>query len=333
MRLGLTRVLSILVLLGGAAAAVLWVDYRTHMHGSLAVEEAQRLVVAPGSSVQRVARQLHAMGALERPRYFVAAARLGDKAHRLQAGEYALEPGLSPAQLLQRMVDGRVVLYPFTIVEGWHFGQLMQAIRNQEFLEQTLPHDAEAIMAALGAAGEHPEGRFLPDTYLAPRGTSDLDLLRRAFRAMEVYLEEQWAQRSAGLPIDTPYQALILASIIERETGQVHERHKVAGVFTRRLQLNMRLQTDPTVIYGLGDDYTGRLRRRDLDTDTPYNTYTRHGLPPTPIAMPGRAAIHAALHPEEGEYLYFVSRGDRSHHFSATLQEHNRAVRKYILGR
>jgi UPF0755 protein len=220
-----------------------------------------------------------------------------------------------------------------TLVEGWNFREVLEAVREHPVIVDTLPAEATAsdVMALLGHPDEHPEGRFFPDTYLFPRDTTDVQFLMRAFERMETILEDEWEQRAAELPLKDPYEALILASIIEKETGRADERTEIAGVFIRRLRKGMLLQTDPTVIYGLGDSFDGNLRRRDLEADNPYNTYRRAGLTPTPIAMPGRDAIHAALHPADGDALYFVAKGDGSHQFSATLGEHNRAVRRYQL--
>jgi UPF0755 protein len=257
-------------------------------------------------------------------------ARRMDAAGRLKVGEYALDPGLTPRELLQRMRDGRVIHYRVTLVEGWTFRQLRTALAAAEPLEhETGDMDDAAVMAALGHPGQHPEGRFLPETYLYQRGDSDLDILRRAHAAMEEALAQAWASRAQDLPLKSPDEALVLASIVEKETGKAHERPQIAGVFVRRLRKGMLLQTDPTVIYGLGSGYDGNIRRRDLTTDTPYNTYTRPGLPPTPIAMPGRAALQAAVNPAPGDALYFVARNDGSHIFSATYAEHSAAVDCY----
>jgi UPF0755 protein len=266
------------------------------------------------------------------PIYLEAYARLNGLATRLQAGEYALTPGLTPPALLERIVAGQVIQYPLTVVEGWTFRQLRQALAAHPKLVQTLAglSDAE-IMTRLGRPGDHPEGRFLPDTYHFPAGFTDAAFLRRALTAMDQRLADLWKRRSPAAPLQEPYQALILASIIEKETGMAAERAEIAGVFARRLRQGMRLQTDPTVIYGLGEAFDGNLRRRDLETDTPYNTYTRAGLPPTPIALPGLAALEAAVNPADGDTLYFVADGEGGHVFSRTLEEHNRAVRRYQL--
>jgi len=253
---------------------------------------------------------------------------------RLQVGEYAIAHGITPRQLLTKLERGQVIQYRFTIVEGWNFRELRAALAREETLEQAgADMDDATLMATLDRPGQHPEGRFLPETYNFTRGMSDLQLLRRAMLAMDKALEDAWARRAESIPLETPEQLLIMASIIEKETGKASEREEISGVFARRLRIGMRLQTDPTVIYGMGSAYDGNIRRRDLTTDTPYNTYTRGGLPPTPIAMPGRAALLAAGNPADGNTLYFVSRGDGSHVFSATLAEHNRAVACYQLNR
>ncbi len=263
-----------------------------------------------------------------------AYARWHGLAGRIQAGEYAVQSGQSATELIRAMADGAVIQHALTIIEGWRYTTLWEAIRAHPALTHTLAGDAppKRVMTAIGRGDLAAEGRFLPETYHFPRGTTDVALLRRANRALEATLASAWANRADNLPLKNPAEALILASIIEKETGLATERAQIAGVFTRRLEKGMRLQTDPTVIYGLGEAFDGDLRRGDLRTDTPYNTYTRHGLPPTPIAMAGEQAITAALNPAAGDSLYFVSRGDGSHVFSATLDAHNAAVRRYQLG-
>lgn len=251
---------------------------------------------------------------------------------RLHAGEYALPPGITPRRLLQDMADGKVLQHDFTIVDGWTFHQMLALLqRAPELKHDTVGMSDATIMQRLGAPGQSPEGWFLPETYAYVKGDSDLDVLRRAYRAMKKTLAEQWSQRAQGLPLATPYDALILASIVEKETGRADERARVAGVFVRRLEKHMLLQTDPSVIYGMGANYHGDIRKVDLTTDTPYNTYMHPGLPPTPIALPGKPAIQAALHPASGSALYFVARGDGTHVFSDTLQEQNRNVDCYQL--
>lgn len=293
---------------------------------------AQEIVynIEAGTTLRQLAYDLHQRGIVEYPRLFILLGRQLDAARRLQAGEYRLTAGMTPRTLLQRLVEGKVVQHAVTLVEGQTFRETLQRIQSHPLIEATLAGlDDAQIMRRLGHPGEHPEGRFLPDTYHFTRGTTDLELLARAYDAMANTLEAAWQGRAADLPLETPAQALILASIVEKETGLIAERPVIAGVFIRRLRRGMRLQTDPTVIYGLGERFDGNLRRRDLQADSPYNTYTRAGLPPTPIAMPGAAAIEAVLHPAPGESLYFVARGDGSHYFSATLEEHNLAVNKY----
>ena len=311
-------------------------EYKVFTETPLALKEPLLLEVKPGASVAALARNLRGHGLLNEPRYFTLLARISGQGRKIKAGEYRLEPGLTPADLLALLVAGRSVEYSITLVEGWSFRQMMAAIHAHDLLTHTLSElDDAAIMNRLGRPGEHPEGRFFPDTYRFPRGETDLSLLKRAYERTESVLAEEWERREEGLPLKDPYEALILASIVEKETGQAAERPEIAGVFTRRLRKGMLLQTDPTVIYGMGESFDGNIRRKDLRTDTPYNTYTRKGLPPTPIAMPGREAIHAALHPADGKTLYFVAKGDGSgeHYFSATLKEHNWAVRKYQLKR
>jgi UPF0755 protein len=254
-------------------------------------------------------------------------------AGKLQVGEYALDPGTTPRQLLLRMRQGKVISHRFTIVEGWSLRELRAALaRAQPLGHETAQLDDAALMEALGRPGLHPEGRFLPETYVYTRGDSDLDVLARARAAMDKALDAAWESRVPDLPLRSKEEALALASIVEKETGVAEERPQIAGVFVRRLKLGMKLQTDPTVIYGMGERYAGNIRRADLLADTPYNTYTRAGLPPTPIAMPGVAALQAATHPAPGDSLYFVAVGDGSgrHVFTRSLAEHQAAVRAYI---
>ena len=320
-----------LLLAGMIIGGALWQQYQDFRASPLAVPETGLVLdFRPGSSLRDLAQELVAREVLAHPYWLRLLGRDTGLAARLQAGEYRIEPGTRPGDLLRQMAAGRVLQHELTLVEGHTFRQMMDRVQTHPVLVQTLDGlSDDQIMARLGHEGEHPEGRFLPDTYHFPRGTTDAEFLLRAYTAMEQVLSQAWETRAEDLPLKTPYEALILASIVERETGVPEERATIAGVFVRRLQKGMRLQTDPTVIYGIGPDFDGRIRYVHLRTDTPYNTYTRHGLPPTPIAMPGVEAIRAALHPEPGDALYFVSRNDGSHHFSATLAEHNRAVDKY----
>lgn len=289
--------------------------------------------VRPGTAFSRIADDLAGQGALQHPRLFRLYARVTGKAQAVHAGEYLLEAGLTPATLLDKLVAGDVRLYSFTIVEGWTYRELLAALSAHPAVESTLSDENQVrLLEELGAPYEHPEGLFLPETYRFPGFTRDVDILRQAYELLQHALAEEWEGRDENLPLDEPYDALILASIIEKETALASERARISGVFVRRMQRKMRLQTDPTVIYGVGDEFDGNLTRRHLRTDTPYNTYTRAGLPPTPIALPGRAAIHAAVHPEAGTELYFVATGlgDGSHKFSTTKDEHDAAVQEYL---
>ncbi len=328
------RVFLILLLASSALGAGLWFDYRAFERRPLELPDASMILDIPrGTSLRGLASQMTQEGLLMHPYYFIALAyRQGDQG-RIKAGEFEVTSGMTPVDLLARITSGQVVQHTVTLVEGWTFRQAVEAVeRHDRFSGELGTLSEDALMAKLGRPGEHPEGRLFPDTYGFPRGTQRLVILRRAFERMEQVLAEEWAGRSDGLPLESAYEALILASIIEKETGVARERPEIAGVFVRRLQKGMRLQTDPTVIYGMGERYEGKIRRADLREATAYNTYVINGLPPTPIALPGRAAIHAALHPADGDSLYFVSRGDGSHVFSVTLEQHNRAVRRYILG-
>lgn len=327
------RLAGVLVLLCSAVAGWVMIDYRAFTQTQLNVPAEGVVVEIPnGRSVRGIANDLFQRALIRHPRYFEWMVRHSGSAARLQAGEYLIEPGTTPETLIELLISGKVVQHGLTIVEGWTFRQLLDAVRADAVLSHTLQGKSlQEIMVALGHPDEYPEGRFLPDTYHFPRGTTDTAFLKRAYDALQQTLTREWNTRDADLPLKTPYEALILASIVEKETGVAEERPRIAGVFVRRLQKGMRLQTDPTVIYGLGEGFDGNIRRRDLLNDTPYNTYTRGGLPPTPIALPGADAIHAVLHPAAGKELYFVARGDGSHHFSATLEEHNRAVREYQL--
>lgn len=321
------------LIVGGVLVVAGGVLYQQFADRPLAAAEGSTLEIRRGDGFRQVLGRLREAGIEDgHPLLWRALAWDLGVMRRLQAGEYTLVDGQTPRQLLQRIERGDVIQYRFTIVEGWNFRELRVALAAHPLLEQTLPgRSDEDVMRALDADGIHPEGRFLPETYQFTRGMSDLDLLRRARVAMEQALAAAWDARSPDTPLANAEEALILASIIEKETGVPSERREIAGVFARRIRLGMKLQTDPTVIYGVGDGFDGNLTRVHLTTDTPWNTYTRSGLPPTPIAMPGRDALLAAVDPAPGETLYFVSRGDGSHVFSATLEEHNAAVRRYQL--
>ena len=287
-----------------------------------------------GTSPRQVAQAVAASGAEVWPAALFGWFRLSGQARLIKAGNYEITPGMSPRKLLKMLVRGEESLKSVTLPEGLNFSQVLATLRRAEQLKPVAQQMSPSqIMATLGRPGVHPEGRFFPDTYTYAKGSSDLAVLQRAARAMDKRLAQAWAQRQVNLPLRSPDDALVLASIIEKETGKPSDRAQIGGVFINRLRTGMLLQTDPTVIYGLGEDFDGNLRKRDLRADTPYNTYTRAGLPPTPIAMPGKAALLAAVQPATTPAFYFVAKGDGSSHFSASLDEHNRAVNKYIRGK
>jgi len=324
----LAGMLALAVALGGT---LLWA--RTELHRPLALEAPAVVEIPPGTPLARVAADLESRGMLGHPAVLSWYGRLTGEAARIKAGEYVLQPGLSAAEALAKFVAGDVRLYSFTIVEGWTTAEAVRALQEHPSIVATLrPYEPEALLEAVEAGEDHPEGLLFPETYHFPRGSEDVTILRRAYALMQEQLLAAWQSRRDDIPLDSPYEALILASIIEKETARDDERRRIAGVFTRRLERGMRLQTDPTVIYGLGEDWDGNIRRRDLRTDTPYNTYTRAGLPPTPIALPGRASLDAALDPAPGEALFFVATGepDGSHDFSVTREEHEAAVERYL---
>ena len=334
------RVLSWLFILsfiaGGITAWWFWDDMQQQLDSPINIETeiAISYTIKPGMNLKIIGEDLVQQGILEHPYYLILEGRLQGSESRLKAGEYLLHSGTTQRQLLEQFEAGKVVQHSLALIEGWSYKQIIQAVNDNEVLIKTLPDtDSNTVMAALGYPKVHPEGRFFPDTYHFPSGMTDVEFLLRAYERMLEILDEEWQQRAEGLPYTTADQALIMASIIEKETAVASERAAIAGVFVRRLQKGMKLQTDPTVIYAMGENYNGNIRRKDLKTDSPYNTYVVAGLPPTPIALPGVEAIHAALHPEQGETLYFVAKGDGSHYFSKTLKEHNRAVAKYQLGK
>lgn len=331
-------VVVFLFLLG--AFATLAADGWRAMHAEIGPSELPAtFVLKEGSSWSALMRNLRARGWLQHPRdalYLRLFGRIAGETGRIQAGEYRLSEPLTASELLSKLVAGDVVQHGVTLIEGWTIAEALAAVRTVDALKHQLPEApedaAEMLRKRIGIKADHPEGWFMPETYHFTRGSTDIQIFERAHQAMTQALESAWAERVDELPLESPYELLIMASIIEKETGAASERRRVAGVFTRRLQRGMRLQTDPTVLYGRAPERTGRLRRVDLVTDTPYNTYTRHGLPPTPICLPGRASLEAAANPAEGSALYFVSRNDGTHVFSDTLAEHNRAVNRYQRG-
>ena len=327
-----TFLLFVLVALAIAGVVTYrWVTSVYTASGPLA--EVARVAVAPGASVRGVLNQLGKRGVLADPRAVSLYLRTHGLQPKIKAGTYDIPAHASPADVLKMLEQGNVVLEQLTVVEGSTFADLRRALEKHPAVDVTLRGKTDAqVMAAIGHDNEFPEGRFFPDTYRFAAHTTDMEILKLAYASMARVLAEAWEQRREELPIHTPYEALTLASIVEKETGLPAERPRIAGVFISRLRTGMRLQTDPTVIYGLGDKYDGDIRTRDLSTDTPYNTYTRAGLPPTPIALPGRESVLAVVRPEETGALFFVATGDGTgaHYFSKTLEEHNEAVRRYL---
>lgn len=330
----LKKLLVLFLLTGVVAMAGGWYLFTYHerqIYVSLPLAETTVIDVNPGTSFQQLMRRFEANGWLKDADFMRLYSRLYPEITAIRAGEYAIAPGSSLMDVIEQLNKGDVIAHHFTIIEGHTFRQMMSALHSDERIEPTLQDKSEAeIMKAIAGDEALPvEGMFLAETYQFIRGATDVDILQRAYRDLQSFLETQWMSRDVSLPYQSPYEAIIMASIIERETGVAAERSKIAGVFVRRLNIGMRLQTDPTVIYGMGDRYQGRITRADLQRPTPWNTYTINGLPPTPISMVGREAIIAAFNPLEGNALYFVARGDGTHHFSATLREHNNAVNRY----
>lgn len=324
---------AVIVLLGlvVAAVAAAYVLLGEEFHAPGPAATAVRLKVSAGESTRAVLERLAGLGAVAHPREVEAYLRLHRRIPRIEIGTYELPAHASPAGIIRMFEQGRVLLDQVTVVEGARFADFRHELDAQPDVAHVLRGKSDAeVMRALGHPGEDPEGRFFPDTYRFAPGTSDLTILAMAYERMSAVLAKVWEQRSAGLPFDTPYQALILASIVEKETGVADERSRVAGVFVNRLRRGMRLQSDPTVIYGLGSQYDGTVHTRDLTTDTPYNSYTRAGLPPTPISLPGLEALLAAVHPDQTDELYFVATGQGGHHFSKTLAEHDVELRVYL---
>jgi UPF0755 protein len=323
--------LATLVLLAAAAAGGAW--WWLHEPLGLSGPSAE-LSIEPGTSPREIAQGWVQAGVKAPPELLYQWFRWSGLSRRIRAGSYELMPGTTPIELLDKMVRGAVTLATVRLIEGWTFRQFRAELAKAEALKPTTATMTDAqVMDTIGAPGVAPEGRFHPDTYAYDKGSNDVAVLKRAYRAMDKRLEAAWAERAPDTPLKSAAEALILASIVEKETGASADRGKVAAVFVNRLRIGMLLQTDPTVIYGLGEAFDGNLRKRDLQTDTPYNTYTRAGLPPTPIAMPGKASLLAAVRPDASKALFFVARGDGSSEFSETLAEHNRAVNKYQRGR
>lgn len=314
----------------GAAAFYVWQYANTPMP---LANPPRAFVLERGTTMRMAARQLAAEGLVTQPWLFGTLARLTGAAPRIKAGSYEITEALTPLQLLAKLTDGDVSSATLTIVDGWNWRQVKASLaRNTDLRHDTAALDDAALLQAIGSDAKSPEGLFFPDTYHFAKQSSDIQVLKRAYEAMQKQLNAAWEARAANLPLASPTDALKLASIIEKETGAAADRPMIASVFVNRLRIGMRLQTDPTVIYGMGERFNGNLRRVDLETDTPWNTYTRGGLPPTPIAMPGMAALLAATNPAQSKALYFVAKGDGTSYFSSTLAEHNQAVRRYQLG-
>lgn len=329
------RIIKLVFAIGMLAAISLgaWLAYYAKTPLNIPAA-SQTVTIKANSGLSSIANQLVEQGVIENKTSFVLLARLLGKESSLQAGEYALNRNVTPYALLQSLNKGKATQAKITFIEGKTFKQMLAKLQSNQAVKTTVKDISYAdIMAQVNPDKKHPEGMFFPDTYYFDRGTKDIVLLKRAHEIMLTKLDRAWQNREAGLPYKNSYEALIMASIVEKETGKASERPMIAGVFVNRMRMGMRLQTDPTVIYGMGDKFDGNIRRKDLRTDTIYNTYTRYGLPPTPIAMPSLAAIEAALHPAKTKALYFVGKGDGSHAFSNSLVQHNRAVAKYQLKR
>jgi UPF0755 protein len=330
MRRFLVTVFLLACLLGlGLGGYGLWWVYQPMRLPAASVD----LSIEPGTLPRGVAQAVAKAGVDVQPEMLYWWFRLSGQDKLIKAGNYELNPGLTPHRLLAKLTRGEEALRAVTLVEGWTFRQFRATLAKEDQMKpDTRELSDDAIMALVGKAGVHPEGRFYPDTYTYAKGTSDVAVFKRASRAMDKHLAAAWEQRSPAAVAKSPDQALILASIVEKETGKAADRASVAAVFNNRLRVGMPLQTDPTVIYGMGTAFDGNLRKKDLQTDTPWNTYMRPGLPPTPISMPGKASLLAAVHPADSKALYFVARGDGSSQFSETLDEHNRAVNKFQRG-
>lgn len=327
----LLTLVMLITLVGGITSAAAMQDYYEQ---ELNLDEPTTYVVKQGAGIKSIADDLAERKILESPKLWALIAQFKTDTKRIQVGTYELTPGMKASDLLDKFTRGEVIQHRIVFVEGRSFKEIRQQLLNTANLKQSLAGLSPAgIMANLGYPDQHPEGRFFPDTYYYNDGMSDADILQLAYAKMEKTLAEEWAKRDDDLPYKSAYEALIMASIVEKETGAAFERPQIAGLFVRRLKIGMKLQTDPTIIYGLGDRYDGDIKKKDINEATAYNTYVIKGLPPTPIAMPGLHSIQAALNPADGDSLYFVSKGDGTHHFSKTYAEHRAAIKKYILNK
>ena len=336
----IVKLIALLIIIASFTIAWFWNDYKIYLQTPIALTAStteQLFTVRKGERIRHLADNLQAQKIISHPEYFRLYARLSGKAEKIKAGEYVLQNGMTIVDLLDLFISGKVKQYSLTIVEGWTVKEALLQIQNSADLIQTaefaLPDYTaiqQSLAAKLGIAHDNLEGLIYPDTYKFPRGTTDFQFFKRAYQRMQSVLAEEWQNRDKNTPLKSAYEALILASIVEKESGVSSERSKIAGVFIRRINKRMRLQSDPTIIYGMGERYKGNIRRRDINEKTAYNTYQIARLPPTPIAIPGREAIHAVLHPDKGKSLYFVADGSGGHTFSNSLKAHNRAVRSYL---
>ncbi len=333
----LFKLIALVILIASFAGAWYWNDYKIFLETPLLFSDdgsrtEQIFTIKKGDSIKKIARSLQQLHFIEHPEYFWLYTRLSKTAAQIKAGEYTLTAGMTVKELVDNFVSGKVNQYSLTIVEGWTLQEALAHIKNDPMLIHVLDEQQlKNLPVLLNSPYKNLEGFIYPDTYKFPKGTTDLQFIKRAYGQMQKILQQEWSERQKDLPLKTPYETLILASIVEKESGVSSERSKIAGVFIRRIKKKMRLQSDPTIIYGMGNDYKGNIRRKDINKKTPYNTYQIDGLPPTPIAIAGREAIHAVLHPDKGKSLYFVADGSGGHEFTNSLKAHNKAVRKYIL--
>ncbi len=326
----LAKITAVLFLIISIVSIVLWLEYEQALTDPVISGKSKLIEIKKGDSFNKITDKLIQQNIAIKPLWFKLIAYQKKVSNKLKTGEYELQAGLTMPDILSKLVEGKSLQYSITFPEGWSFKQIFKEINSNPHIDHTLEkNDYKSIMMKLSSDYEHPEGLFFPDTYFFEKNATDLSLLQKSHTKMLSVLNTEWEKREKGLPLENAYQALILASIVEKETGAAEERERIAGVFTRRLETGMLLQTDPTVIYGMGDEYKGNIRYKDLRKPTPYNTYVIKGLPPTPIAMPGKEAIYAALHPAKGKSVYFVAKGNGTHVFSETLREHNNAVNKY----
>lgn len=324
------KIIGFILLILSFSSGWMWMDYQTALHNPALLDKTVTIEIEKGDSINRIIDKLVAEQLAIKPFWFKVIAFQLDVLKKLKTGEYELTSGLTVPQILALFAQGKTKQHIITFPEGWSFKEILREIEKNPNLEHTLSGaDFGCLMAKFKSDVKSPEGLFFPDTYYFEKHTSDVSLLKRAYDKMQQVLQREWGSKAEGLPFKTPYEALTLASIVEKETGAASERPLIAGVFIRRLEQNMLLQTDPTVIYGMGESYQGDIKSKDLTTATPYNTYVISGLPPTPISMPGRDALYAVLHPDKGDSLYFVARGDGTHAFSANLKDHEAAVDKF----